>query len=195
MAVSDLISKTQPALFPYGQSAASLITQLGQPAERLDAADALLMTVSAATGISPEGIELWHQARELYVPSIVIVDELVGSETDFDDMVPIIGRLLEPVVNPYLVLHDDNGLPTALIDLDSLKIIDYSSGTRVERESDPEHKVLVFEFRKEYLEALDAAGEGAFEAALLYPAIPYIAQSNLGVVEIKNYLDRLPARS
>ena len=168
--------------------------KLALPAADLASADALLITVSATTGISPEGIDIWNEDRELYIPSIVVVDELEASEADFDDMIPIIGRLLEPVVNPFLILHDDAGKPTALIDLDSLDVIDYSNGRREVRASDPEHKVLVFEFRKEYLEAIDAAGESAFEAALLYPAIPYLEQINLGEAEIKSYLDRLPVR-
>jgi len=192
--VSDLISSARPAIFPFGDSAAALSNELGTPAVSLEGADVFLIAVSAVTGISPDGVELWNQARELYVPSIVVVDDLVGSETDFDDMVPIIGRLLEPVVNPFLILHDDGGSPTALIDLDSLHIIDYSNGNREVRDSDSEHKLLVFEFRKEYLDGLSAAGEGAFEAALLYPAIPYVAALGLGKAEIASYLERLPVR-
>ena len=192
--MSDLISSARPAIFPFGASAAALSNELGTPAVSLEGADVFLIAVSAVTGISPDGVELWNQARELYVPSIVVVDDLVGSETDFDDMVPIIGRLLEPVVNPFLILHDDGGSPTALIDLDSLHIIDYSNGNREVRDSDPEHKLLVFEFRKEYLDGLSAAGEGAFEAALLYPTIPYVAALGLGKAEIASYLERLPVR-
>ena len=192
--MSDLISAPKPSVFAHGDGAMAVARKLALPAADLASADALLITVSATTGISPEGIEIWNQARELYIPSIVVVDELEASETDFDDMIPIIGRLLEPVVNPFLILHDDAGKPTALIDLDSLDVIDYSNGRREVRASDPEHKVLVFEFRKEYLEALDTAGESAFEAALLYPAIPYLEQINLGEAEIKSYLDRLPVR-
>jgi translation elongation factor EF-G len=192
--VSDLIPSARPAIFPVGDSAETLSKELGTPAVTLEDADVFLITVSAVTGISPDGVELWNQARELYVPSIVVVNDLVGSETDFDDMVPIIGRLLEPVVNPFLILHDDKGSPTALIDLDSLHVIDYSNGIREVRNSDPEHKLLVFEFRKEYLEALTAAGEGAFEAALLYPAIPFVETLGLGKAEITGYLERLPVR-
>ena len=192
--MSDLISAPKPSVCAHGGGAMAVARKLALPMANLASADALLITVSATTGISPEGIDIWNEARELYIPSIVVVDELEASETDFDDMIPIIGRLLEPVVNPFLILHDDAGKPTALIDLDSLDVIDYSNGRREVRASDPEHRVLVFEFRKEYLEALDAAGESAFEAALLYPAIPYLEQINLGEAEIKSYLDRLPVR-
>ena len=192
--MSNLISSARPAIFPFGDSAVELSNQLGSTAPSLQDADIFLITVSAVSGVTPVGIELWNQARELYVPSIVVVDDLVGSDTDFDDMIPIIGRLLEPVVNPFLILHDDNGLPTALIDLDSLRVIDYSNGAREVRESDPEHKLLVFEFRMEYLDALEAAGDRAFEAALLFPAIPYVAATGLGKPEIAGYIERLPVR-
>ena len=157
----------------------------------LESADVALFFVSASDGIDAAGIELWNQAREFYVPSIVVVDQLENSEIDFDDMSAIAGRLLDPVVTPYLVLHSDEGAPIALIDLDSLKLSNYSSGHRAITESDPEHKVLVFEFRKEYLEALEAAGDGAFEQGLLYPAIPYLPENNLGREEIANYLGKI----
>lgn len=192
--MSDLISSARSAIFPFGDTAVALSNELGTPAPSLEDADVFLITVSAVSGITPAGVELWNQARELYVPSIVVVDDLVGSETDFDDMIPIIGRLLEPVVNPFLILHDDSGSPTALIDLDSLHVIDYSNGYREVRDSDPEHKLLVFEFRQEYLDAVTAAGEGAFEAALLFLAIPYIAATGLGKPEIAGYIERLPVR-
>jgi hypothetical protein len=108
-------------------------------------------------------------------------------------MSAIAGKLLDPVLTPYLVLHDDSGNPTALIDLDSLKISDYSTGVREERESDSEHKVLVFEFRKEYLEALEEFGPTGFIDALNFPAIPFIEINNLGSFEIATLLNKLPS--
>ena len=161
----------------------------------LEQADGAIFIVSAVDGILASDIEIWNTARELYVPSMVLISELSNGETDFDDMSAIAGRMLDPVQTPFLVLHDDSGNPTALIDLETLKLSDYSSGVRVERESDPEHKVLVFEFRKEFLEASEEFGPNSFEEALSFPAMPFIPANGLGSFEIATFLNKLPSRS
>ena len=140
----------------------------------LEEADGAIFIVSAIDGISPSDIEIWNSARELYVPSLVLISELSNGETDFDDMSAIAGRMLDPVQTPFLVLHDDAGNPTALINLESLKLSDYSSGARIERDSDPEHKVL--------------------EEGLGFPAIPFISSNGLGSFEIATLLNQLPSR-
>jgi translation elongation factor EF-G len=161
----------------------------------LEQADGAIFIVSAVDGISAGDIEIWNSARELYVPSLVLISELSNGETDFDDMSAIAGRMLDPVQTPFLVLHDDSGNPTALINLETLKLSDYSNGYRQERESDPEHKVLVFEFRKEFLESSEEFGPNSFEEALSFPAIPFIPANGLGSFEIATFLNKLPSRS
>ena len=157
--------------------------------------DAAIFIVSASDGISSPDIETWNSARELYIPSLILITELTNGEVDFDDMSAIAGRMLDPVQTPYLVLHDDAGNPTALINLESLKLSDYSTGIRIERESDPEHKVLVFDFRREFLEAIEEFGESSFEEGLSFPAIPFIPDNGLGSFEIATLLNKLPSRS
>ncbi len=189
--MSSLISPDLRVAY-IGAGLADLAHSLGGAAvEDLSNADAAIFAVSALAGIDANGQARWAQARELYIPSLVVVTDLAASEIDFDDMAAIAGKTLDPVVTPFLVLHDDAGAPAALIDLDTLKNITFAGGVRTISESDPEHKLLVFEFRKEYLEALDAAGEEAFAAALLFPAIPYIPAIGLGAEEIAGYLREL----
>ena len=178
-----------------GKSSGEVVDYFKLKPAALDEADGAIFIVSAIDGISATDVEIWNSARELYVPSMVLISELSNGETDFDDMSAIAGRMLDPVQTPYLVLHDDSGNPTALIDLETLKLSDYSSGTRVERESDPEHKVLVFEFRKEFLEATEEFGQNSFEEALSFPAIPFIPANGLGGFEIATFLNKLPSRS
>ena len=178
-----------------GKSSVDLTEYFCLQTAPLDACDAAIFIVSAIDGISPADIEIWNSARELYIPSIIAITELTNGEIDFDDMSAIAGRLLDSVVTPYLVLHDDAGNPTALIDLDTLKLSDYSNGSRVERESDAEHKVLVFEFRKEYLEAIEEFGPTGFVDGLSFPAIPFINGNGLGSFEIANLLNKLPSQS
>lgn len=181
-----------------GKSSGEIAQYFGlaqQSASTLGSSDAAIFIVSAIDGISSADIDTWNLARELYIPSLILITDLTNGETDFDDMSAIAGRMLDPVQTPYLVLHDDNGNPTALINLDSLKLSDYSTGNRVERESDPEHKVLVFEFRKEYLEAIEEFGESGFQDGLSFPAIPFIPENGLGSFEIASLLNNLPSRS
>jgi len=178
-----------------GKSGVEIANYLGLTPVSIEDSDAAIFIVSAIDGISTSDIELWNLARELYIPSLILITELSNDDTDFDDMSAIAGRMLDPVQTPYLVLHDDNGNPTALINLDTLKLSDYSNGGRSERESDPEHKVLVFEFRKEYLEAIEEFGESGFQDGLSFPALPFIPSNGLGSYEIASLLNKLPGRS
>lgn len=154
-------------------------------------ADVALFEVSANTGINTDGVGEWQTARELYIPSIVLITDLMKSENDFEDMVLIAGRILDPLVTPYLILHSDSGEPAALIDLDTLSITDYSQTKPEIRASEAEYKNLVLEFRQEFFEARDAAGQGAFENGLLFPAIPLIPEMKMGIAEVLSYLTKL----
>ena len=179
-----------------GQGKADLAAALGVTVEPLESADCAIFIVSAKDGIVRADSDSWATARELYIPSIVVITDLTAeNETDFEDMAAIAGRILDPVVTPYLVLHLDDGTPIALIDLITQQIIDYSQLDIAIRESDHEHQEVIAEFRDEYIEALEAAGEDAFENALLYPALPWIVGSKLGLAEIALFLHRVPRSS
>jgi hypothetical protein len=178
-----------------GQGATDFAKYLGIKPSPMELADAAIFVVSAVSGATAEDQMNWELARELYIPSIVAITDLTASEVDFDDMAAIAGKMLDPVITPFLVLHDDEGKPTALINLDSLVLINYSNSNRIVMESDPEHKVLVFEFRKEYLEALEEFGPDSFNLALTFPAIPIVQEIDLGKYELLEYLAKLPSRS
>jgi hypothetical protein len=89
------------------------------------------------------------------------------------------------------VLHDEDGLPIALISLVDLTIIDYSTDPVTTRACEPEHETLVQEFRDEYLELIESSGEGAFAAGLLFPAIPVWIEKGIGVDIVKDYIQQL----
>jgi translation elongation factor EF-G len=196
--VSNLIF---PSLTPdlkvsvIGAEADSLAKFLGLEAISLAESDVAVFAISAKNGPTSTDIEAWQTARDLYIPSLVVINQLQESEIDFEDMVAICGRMLDPLINPYLILHDDSGAPTALIDLESLKLIDYSNEDRIIRESDAEHKILVFEFRKEYLEAIEEFGENSFQQALTFPALPLVESNSIGKFEILELLNKLPSFS
>jgi len=152
--------------------------------------DLAIFGINPAAGIDQETIDLWAALTDFQLPRLVVVNELGGSDSDFDDAVLIANRVFDPLVTPYLVLHDDAGNPTALIDLQTLEIIDYSQPRISRRDSDQEHKDLVADFRAEYLEAVEDAGENAFEAGLLFPAIPVVISKGIGVDIVKSFIEK-----
>lgn len=174
-----------------GAKSAELALELHLLPSDLDSCDVALFLVSASAGIVSADLEKWRSARELYIPSLIVICDLNSSEIDFEDMTAIAGKMLDPVVTPYLVLHNDLGAPAALINLESLRITDYSEGVKAERDADPEHIELVAEFREEYLEDLAGAGEESFAAGLLFPALPWVEGTRIGLDQILEYLEAI----
>jgi translation elongation factor EF-G len=191
--VPNLINS--PKISLIGSKSEELALALEISVSPLDSCDVALFLVSAKDGIVSADLERWRLARELYIPSLVVICDLLTSDIDFEDMTAIAGKMLDPVANPYLVLHSDDGLPAALINLESLKVYDYTSGTKVEIDADPEHVELVAEFREEYLEDLADAGEDSFAAGLLFPALPWVEGTRIGLDQIIEYLKQIPTLS
>jgi hypothetical protein len=186
---------TAPRIHIYGHVSAQpkALAELfgGQHSKEAVAESELaIFAINPAAGIDQETIDLWTALTDFQLPRLVVVNELEGSDSDFDDAVLLANRVFDPLVTPYLVLHDDAGNPTALIDLKTLEIIDYSQAPVSRRDSDQEHKDLVADFRAEYLEAVDDAGENAFEAGLLFPAIPVVISKGIGVDIVKAFIEK-----
>ena len=188
--MADLISRAKIAII--GQKSAELASALGIEAVGFEEADGAIFVVSANDGIVSADLETWRTARDLYIPSLVVISDLSSSEIDFEDMSAIASKMLDPIVTPYLVLHGDDGSPAALISLEDLEVSDYSGAEVGKRAADPEHVELVAEFRTEYLEAVEDAGENSFQAGLLFPALPWIEKTKMGINEIKEYLKLVP---
>lgn len=177
-----------------GKDCEKIASEFNLVSPELKDCDAAIFIVSANLGISDSDKNLWEKARELYIPSIILITDFELGEIDFDDMAVIAGRILDPVVTPYLVLHSDDGAPTALIELETLKLFDYSGGEREIKPSDPEHQELVKEFAAEFRERAEEFGPTGFQDALLFPAIPYLDKLNMGKIETLEYLAQLPTR-
>ena len=153
--------------------------------------DLAIFAIDPSAGIDQATIDLWQSLDEFQVPRLVVVTHLERLEADFDDAVMIATRVFDQMITPYLVLHDDAGLPAALISLSDLQIIDYSGNSKTVRSSDEEHQTLVQEFRDEYLELLADSGENAFEAGLLFPAIPLWIERGIGVDIVEGFIKKL----
>lgn len=190
--MTDLISH-ELRIHLVGRGADQLAIALGTTNSELETADAAIFLVSAHDGIVRADSDKWLIAREMYIPSIVVITDLSAeNETDFEDMSAIAGKILDPIVTPFLVLHSEDGSPVALIDLLTQEIHDYSTGICEIRPSEPEHHAVISEFRDEYLEQIEGAGETAFENGLLFPAIPWLQGQSLGTAEIARYLNLVP---
>jgi len=153
--------------------------------------DLAIFAIDPSAGIDQATIDLWQSLDEYQVPRLVVVTHLEKLEADFDDAVMIATRVFDQMTTPYLVLHDEAGMPAALIGLADLQIIDYSTQPSVSRSSDVEHQTLVQEFRDEYLELIAAAGDNAFSAGLLFPAIPLWIERGIGIDIVEGFIQQL----
>jgi len=154
-------------------------------------ADCAIFVVNPASGIDQQTIEIWQSVDEFQTPRILAVTHIENQDADFDDAVMLANRVFDQVTTPYLVLHDDSGIPCALISLATMRIIDYSTNPPTDMACESEHETLVQEFRDEYLEMKASMGEGAFAAGLMFPAIPLWIEKGIGVDLVRNYLDQL----
>jgi translation elongation factor EF-G len=153
--------------------------------------DLAIFAINPAAGIDQATIDYWQALSDFQLPRLVVVNELEGSDADFEDAIMLANRVFDQLVTPYLVLHSDTGSPVALISLGDLQIIDYSTNPPVSAPSEKEHQELVAEFREEYLEDIAGAGNDAFTAGLLFPAIPIVFSNGLGVDIVKGFINQL----
>lgn len=149
--------------------------------------DLIVVIIAADRGISAVEIEAFNQLRERQIPALLLVTSLLPHDGitladdrwDFDDITMLISRTLEKPVTPFLVLHDDSGLPIALYDLKNEKVLNYSTGSAVEEESDQELKDLVKEFKVEFDD--EDVTDDDFTTGLRVVAIPFIPERGIGV--------------
>ena len=153
--------------------------------------DLAIFAINPSAGVDQETIALWAELDEFQIPRLVVVTHLEKQDADFDDAVMIANRVFSPMATPFLVLHDEAGLPIALISLEDLTIIDYSTTPPETHMSEPEHQTLVQEFRDEYLELVQSSGDQAFPAGLLFPAIPLWIEKGIGVDIVNRYIGQL----
>ena len=188
--ISDLV------IHVYGHSSANPAAVAaafsGVVSERPNAdAELAIFAIDPSAGIDQDTIDKWVQLDDFQTPRLVVVTGLEKQEADFDDAVMIATRVFDQMITPYLVLHDDAGFPIALISLQDLTIINYATTPPTRSASEPEHQTLVQEFRDEYLELLISSGEDAFQAGLLFPAIPLWIEKGIGVDIVESYIQQI----
>jgi len=161
----------------------------------VEESDLAIFAINPSAGIDQITIENWSALDDYQIPRLVLVNGLDGHEQDFEDAVMIANRVFDQLVTPYLVLHGDAGEPAALIRLQDLQIIDYSTEPPTMLDCEPEHEELVREFREEYLDQMAEMDDGAFGAGILFPAIPINLESGIGIDIVASLIATLPSGS
>ena len=126
----------------------------------LRAADAALFVVSAVDGVDGTTLMLWEECAAVGMPRAVVVTKLDKERADFDESLAVCRRVFGDGVQPlYLPLAGDDGSIGGLLGLLSQRVYDYSSGSRAERDADPEHLGLVEDARNTLIEGIIAESE------------------------------------
>ena len=169
-----------------------LLCEVEPDLAKLSGKSIALFLISAQIGIPPNLVAYWDCARELQLPRLILVSELTDGEIDFDDIVMIANRILDPVVTPFLVLHAENGRPNGLINIATSQTYNYSTAPTTITAADPDLITLVSEFAAEYREQLEEFGEAGFADGLLFPCIPFIPELQIGIAEAQSYITLIP---
>lgn len=152
------------------------------------------LLVDARSGISKAMISAWQYFQERQFPRVMIVQGIEFSESDFDDIVLIGNRVLEQFATPYLVLHDDLGVPTALISLEDNLVHDYSGKELNKFSADMDLVDLVSDFQDEYLQIYKEMGEDGFFQGIFAIAIPIGSTKPFGIAELNSIIESLAKR-
>ena len=129
--MSSPSANTVKRIHVYGHASASpqsVASAFGATVSESPEADSdlAIFAINPAAGIDQQAIDNWAALDDFQIPRLVVVNGLEGQELDFDDAVMVANRVFTQLITPYLVLHGDDGEPTALIRLQDLQIIDYS---------------------------------------------------------------------
>ena len=160
----------------------------GPVAIHTEEVDAFALLVDARTGISTGMVEAWQYFAERQYPRVLLVQGIELAESDFDDIVMIANRILEEFATPYLVLHDDLGLPSGLIELKNYTVSDYSGTGIVEYLADTELQELVIEFKDEQAVFAEEISQGAFTQGTVAIALPIGELKPIGARELNQIL-------
>jgi elongation factor G len=126
----------------------------------LRGADAALFVVSAVDGIDGATRMIWEECAAVGMPRAIVVSKVDRDRADFEETVALCQRVFGDGVLPlYLPLHTDDEHVGGVIGLLSQRIFDYSGGSRVERDPDPEHLPLIADARNSLIEGIIAESE------------------------------------
>lgn len=135
---------------------------VGEVRAGLRGADAALFVVSAVDDIDGATVMLWDECAAVGMPRAIVITKADRDRADVEATLEACrasfgeGAGIHPL---YLPLHADDGHVAGLIGLLSQSIRDYSTGTRVDRDPDPEHVDLISDARGGLLEGIITESE------------------------------------
>jgi elongation factor G len=181
----------------------------------LRAADAALFVIAASDGVDGMTRMLWDECAAVGMPRAVVVTKLDAPRADYDEaLLSAQSAFGEGVMPLYLPMLADDETVGGLIALLSQRVDDYSSGTRVERDPEPQHLEIIEPARAALIEAIIAesedetlmdrylAGEDveldtliedlekAVARGSFYPVIPVAAAVGMGLAELLEVVTR-----
>ena len=151
---------------------------VGEVRAGLRAADAALFVVSAVDGVDAATSMLWDECAAVGMPRAIVVTKADRERADVEGTVEHCQSLFgegQGVLPLYLPMHADDGHVAGLIGLLSQRIFDYSGGTRVERDPDPQHPSLIEDARTALLEGIitESEDESLMDRFLAGEEIPF----------------------
>ena len=121
----------------------------------LRAADAALFTVPATDGVDGLTRMLWEECASVGMPRAVVITKLDHQRADFDEALQACQDAFGDSVAPlYLPVTSGPGAVGGLIGLLSGRFYDYTSGTRTERDPDPDQADRLEELRSSLIEGV-----------------------------------------
>ncbi|ADG88787.1 elongation factor G [Thermobispora bispora] len=116
----------------------------------LRAADAALFVISAADGVDGLTKMLWEECALVGMPRAVVISKIDHQRADFDGTLAQCRDGFGEGIAPVYLPVDGTGL----LSLVSRRFIDYSGGTRTERDPDPGQLDLIERYRGDLIEQI-----------------------------------------
>ena len=161
--------------------------------------DLTFFCIHAQIGVDPQLIAAWSIAAEYQLPRAILITGLTEGDVDFDDIILICERVLDPVITPYLILHNELGKPCGVISLDDHSTIDYSTTPPTYASADQELIDIVSDFRTEYVERCEEFGLSGVQDGLTFPALPIVCDRRqpgygIGLNEVTKIINVVSSR-
>jgi elongation factor G len=92
------------------------LSLLGEAITALHAADAVIVVITASSGIRSELLRLWSYVKALHLPCLIVVNEFEKESASVDDVIALCRRELEITPLPMSCLWKDGAQCQGVID-------------------------------------------------------------------------------
>lgn len=187
---------------------------VGELRAGLRAADAAIFVVSAVDGIDQTTMALWRECDAANMPRFIVVTKLDLGRSDFETTVAMCRTAFgDGVIPAYIPLLNGEEI-IGNVSLVNRRVHDYSSGTRVSRDTTEDEDVLVDEYQAPFLESVITEADNeelmerylegetlareevmqnvlrAVETGHFFPVMPAHTMSDVGVEDVLRLIER-----